>query len=516
MKVSKGTLSAANFTLVASGSGEQLVALALDATFAKANITITAKDSGGADSFVQVGRIDASGIDLGNVTIAGDLGKILSGDTNRKTRGLGTLKLDSLGVAGLASQNNAGDLVSSIEGPMKDFNIHTGVYGAAFYVNQGNIGNVTVPNGMYGGLGVGSGGLFVSGRGGAIAIGDLYGASGDYSGSITISQGAKKVSVGAINGGGGVNSGKFFSQGNVPKVGVHGNITGGAGANSGEMNVGGSKKVLVAGDINGGTLDYAGALLVSNKAGKVNISGSVYGGGGTNSGTVDLFGGAKSLTIGGSVFGGGGTGAGGIVGGKVVQKISITGTIFSGSGTDSGGMYTSGSFGTISVGTIVGSSAHPVAISAQGQIGKATPAIARLTVTGDANFAKILAGYFGGAANNPDASIGTVSIGGNFTSSSIVAGIADMGNNGFGNMDDALIVPLNGTPSARILATIGKVIVAGTADGTAGGTDSFAIEAEFVKSVKLGGAAVALVKKAHNDNLAVPGSTTGDFVIREL
>jgi hypothetical protein len=56
-----------------------------------------------------------SGIDLGVVTVKGDLGKILCGDGNADKPALKSLSVRSMGVFGTATQNG-GDLLSFLTG----------------------------------------------------------------------------------------------------------------------------------------------------------------------------------------------------------------------------------------------------------------------------------------------------------------------------------------------------------------------------------------------------------------
>jgi hypothetical protein len=57
----------------------------------------------GGDGFAELGHIDATGIDLGAVTIDGDLGRILAGDATTKTTALAALTVQSLGRYGLST-----------------------------------------------------------------------------------------------------------------------------------------------------------------------------------------------------------------------------------------------------------------------------------------------------------------------------------------------------------------------------------------------------------------------------
>src|SRR5437879_5744641 len=83
---------------VAAESGEQLQELRLSDlpnVFQGAKISII-KGTLDDTSFVDVGFINASGVDLGKITVDGDLGRILVGDDNSKTIGAKSLTVGSM------------------------------------------------------------------------------------------------------------------------------------------------------------------------------------------------------------------------------------------------------------------------------------------------------------------------------------------------------------------------------------------------------------------------------------
>jgi hypothetical protein len=82
--VSKGSLTQANFTFnspFSFNAPQQLQLIDLrSAQFQGANLSVTAVRSvQGGDGFVNVGEIDATGVDLGAVSVHGDLGKAAPG-----------------------------------------------------------------------------------------------------------------------------------------------------------------------------------------------------------------------------------------------------------------------------------------------------------------------------------------------------------------------------------------------------------------------------------------------------
>ena len=85
LKITKGTLTLANFRMLAgTDTTSALSKLTLTETaFTGTNITITAKPgAGGGDGSVNIGAIEAAGVDLGAVSIAGDLIAIDAGTSS--------------------------------------------------------------------------------------------------------------------------------------------------------------------------------------------------------------------------------------------------------------------------------------------------------------------------------------------------------------------------------------------------------------------------------------------------
>src|SRR4030095_2034232 len=117
-------LTAANVSsvllVVSSFGGDVLKAIDLTGIGSSAqgtNIAITASLAPGTgDGLANVGRINATGIDLGSVKVKGDLAAIDAGDANTATVGLQSLNVQSLGRLGLIT--GSPDLDSHINGAM--------------------------------------------------------------------------------------------------------------------------------------------------------------------------------------------------------------------------------------------------------------------------------------------------------------------------------------------------------------------------------------------------------------
>src|SRR5260221_4855400 len=118
-----GVVNLTNAGQFAVGKPHELQQLNLDSTFSGAAITITATPSTDltgttvqGDGFTNVGEINAANVSLKSVTVHGDLAKILVGDTNTATLGLGSLVVQSIGNFGTSKEIGATpDLVSRFQ-----------------------------------------------------------------------------------------------------------------------------------------------------------------------------------------------------------------------------------------------------------------------------------------------------------------------------------------------------------------------------------------------------------------
>jgi hypothetical protein len=148
-------LKVEDFTIVPGGEGAQLalVNLSGETEFAGANLSITAKRAAGAAAgirSVDVGYINASGIDLGNVVVKGDLGEIDAGNDIDPKPGLLSLSANSLGRRGIETQLPGGSLQSDITGALKTLRFADGMHDAVLLVS-GDIGSVMIKSDVLGG-----------------------------------------------------------------------------------------------------------------------------------------------------------------------------------------------------------------------------------------------------------------------------------------------------------------------------------------------------------------------------
>ncbi len=112
---SKGAFDPEDFHFGPDGTLEELELTRSE--FTGTTISITAKQTTrGGNSFVNIGRINAAGVDLGSVTVAGDLGRLDAGTIggNAKTPGLKSLTVQSMGLLGTSTQGDEPGLQTGV------------------------------------------------------------------------------------------------------------------------------------------------------------------------------------------------------------------------------------------------------------------------------------------------------------------------------------------------------------------------------------------------------------------
>jgi hypothetical protein len=195
-----------------------------------------------------------------------------------------------------------------------------------------------------------------------------------------------------------------------------------------------------------------------------------------------------------------------IFAGGRIESIAIRGAIVSGYETGAGAIAFTASIrsvadiGSISVGKgILGTQAAPVVISAGGQAVKPTTGedltIGKITIKGDVRFAKILAGFNTALGSfNADASIGPVSVSGDWVASSLVAGAQDGGTAGFGVGD--IVQPVGNT---ALVSRIASITIRGDVTGSASTGDQFGFVAQQIDRLSVGGRTAFLTTGKSND-----------------
>ena len=134
-----------------------------------------------------------------------------------------------------------------------------------------------------------------------------------------------------------------------------------------------------------------------------------------------------------------------------------------------------------------------------------------LIVNGDVEHAQILVGYNKDEQPvNPDAHIGRVLVKGDWIASSLVAGVADVTNDGFGG-NDAVIA---GDTTPDVLSRIASVVIKGNASGSITAGDQYGITAQAIGKLTIAGTAVDLDPDGI-DNILLD-DTNNDFRVVEI
>ena len=577
LTASKGVLDGSLFYFLdqePGDEGRQLAMLDLSGLGVAAkgiSLTFAAKRTAGfGDGSVNVGSINASGLDLGAIRIPGDLGAIVAGDSILTTPAVTALTVTSAGAFGTATQGGSEPTLTwFFRGKIGAVTVK-GDFFAGFDVldnddtngsfnRDASTGAITIWGDLVGGSdmltgvpGFGSGHIFAEGNMGAVKIlGEVFGGSSPFGGSVFAYGTIPSVTVGRnLFGGGAENTGSI--SGALGSVKIGGSIYGRDFLNTGIVySTGPTASVTVDGDLIGGSESNTGHIYAFS-LGTVKIGGSIIGGDSPrdengvlfpgdegsyiirNSGAVGAFTNIGSVSVARDVVAGEGGFAGAIFTEPFqrgnIKSVTIGGTLQGFSFIDDGegtllqvptGVYSDGQLGAVKVGAISGSDpANPAAIVA---LGKSHPvnssqalAIASVTVARGANNAVIAAGFSAtGEALNPDVQIGVIKIANSFTGSSISAGVPYTGN-GFGDEGSAIIPP---SPAFGDNTTIRSRIASLTVGGYVFGNPTFYVDfvngmvAQEIGAVKIGAAALELTRGTL-DFFAL-GVTQG-FFVREV
>ena len=495
VKVSKGALAAGDFTLLhplgAVAGGAQLVKLDVtgDANFLPgAAITITAKRGPlGGDGHVNVGAIDATGIDLGAVSIPGDLGRIDAGTGSAMKPAMVSLTVQSLGAFDRSTQDTGATLTSDIFGALGKLVVKTNIDRATIIVSVG----ATPALGKIGSISIG--GDLIGGDD-RFHIGQIS-ATGDI-GSATV----KFDVVGASRD----NSALISTLGHAGPISIGGSLRGGAGSASGSVNAAnGISSVKIKHDVIGGSGALSGAIYANGPIGSISIGGDLRGGAGIFSGTI--------------LTGSNGPGMHGPIG-----SVTIGGDLVGGASALNG-IFADTTLGAVKIGgNVRGSESARVTIAANGNLNPATTAAALaikgVNIAGSVEHARILAGYpntLDPVSGNPAAQIGAVSVKGDWIASDLAAGIdfgvdQFFGNNAAATSDDGLIAASN---LSGISSRIASIVIGGQVLGTPGGGDHFAFTAQQIGSFHAG--AFTAVLTAGTDT-PIKLSPAADVTLREV
>ena len=516
-----GQLNTDAVNLVSKGTvgGLELLLLNLNnRAFAGANVSVTAEKQPGfpgtTNGRVDVGYLQTAtfipselqvrGVDLGTVTIDGDLAKLTVGD-QFSTPAIRRLDVYSLGVnattlSGLTDtfRNTQSDVL----GPISTVKVKTDVAGYLHIVGAefGNIGTLTVGGALKGGADENSGRITASGKIARATLGSIVGGAGANSGLLSGTDLTNGVLgtvtvLGDVRGGTGPSSGTIFSTLNLASVTIKGSLVGGSGSGSGGIVAGGTiSKIVIDQDVKGGDsiattfLDKSGYISATQLS-SVKISGSITAG--------------KDL--------GRGIASSGSIRADVIGSLEITGNV-------TGHKSTGATDPTV-----------PVIISASGLTNLL--AIKNVKIGGDVKDAEILAGYASsntaaqftagnlprGTAINGDASIGTVDIGGAVTALNIVAGAEPDADKRFGTVGNTMIKQVANVSRNDffLFSQIASVIIRGAVETN---DAIYGVVAQTIGSVKFGptGTVVPLTAGPGNDTPAKVLGTATKFQAVEL
>jgi hypothetical protein len=164
--------------------------------------------------------------------------------------------------------------------------------------------------------------------------------------------------------------------------------------------------------------------------------------------------------------------------------VQVAGKVASFSATDIfGAKIAVGRFGTLTANSVQLSSI--VAEGGATPTAKADVAFQSIAIAHDVTSTAIFAGYdLDFQPVNGHAQIGKVTVGGNWTASSLVAGVRDLEHDGFGDSDDLRIQTDHGS---ALVSKIASITIKGTVNGTANAGDHFGFEAQQIGALTIGG-----------------------------
>jgi len=556
---SKGTQAQLNAAM--SVTNGQLTKLDLTApVFNGANISISVVQLGAqGNGTVDVGFIDATGVKLGSVLVKGDLGKIEAGVRDSQPA-IGSLTVNSLGA--LSSSTGAPDIDSHLVGGAGPIKVFGDVRGGLDI--SGKLTSLTVNGDLADGGGSNGGNITVNGAAGAVTIGGSLKGGTDATASLEFSTSVGVVKIGgSLLGGGAASAGLDF--GSAKSITVGGGVLAGGGGGAtitggtvGSLTIGGAISgstsisgfvqlmgkagvVKVGGSINGGT-DNSGFLSLQGFQ-SVSVSGAITGGDADQSGYLGV-GDGGSIFVGGRVQAASGThgGVGGIIGGKV-GAVTLDGSLFAGTSGNGGTLHVTSASSVTILGSVAGGYLPPT-----GNIG-ATVSIGSLNISGDVNGAEVMIGnsaakggstvaksvHVGGSVLlstfsfgsfvRKDVAVGAFSVDGNWTSSNLLVGVANLGtddapggtgtdadNQNFGDSHDVFA----GTSSTTKVGSIASIVIEGRIGGTAAvANDHFGFVAGQIGAFRAGSVNLSLTKGPGND-AGIPIGIAGDLTVKEV
>ena len=347
--------------LTATGTAAEIVLSGAGLDGAGLSTAVTR--AAGGDGFVNIGRIVATGLDLGFVSVKGDLGKIVCGNAASPLPALKSLAVRSMGLFGTSTQG-AGNLVSDITGDIGALSIAGDALGVQLKI-AGSIGTVKIGGDLQGSSTAFSGRIEAFNAGSVTIGGDLAAGSADESGKLifTGKLGSLKIGgdlLGARDATGDPLAGQVFVGGNAGLVSIRGSIIGAVSEQVGLDIRGNAGAITIGGSLRGDAGLRSAGIDIGGSAGAIKIGGSLIGSAAMDSARVELGGGTGPITVGGSLSGVGEDSASFFIGGNI-GALKIGGGLTNGVGRGSGSIYIAGSGAGLSIGGIN--------LTAAGQIG---------------------------------------------------------------------------------------------------------------------------------------------------
>lgn len=330
-------------------------------------------------------------------------------------------------------------------------------------------------------------------------VGSIF-ISGDLKGGSIIAGSAKSLEIlGEIDGTAGEGGSGVFIQESLGTLKVGGALRGGEVSGSGSIQVSGSLGASRVGSLLGGLGERSGSILVSGNIGIVEIAEDFISGAAFSAGAIiSTNGKIGQVRVGGMIDGSASGDEPVIEADGGVAGLNVAGDVIQAD------IHAGDTLGAVKIGgKVVGTAADGVLFTANNRIGS-------VSITGSARFLLIDAGSAFSDSGNPDAQIGAVKIVGAATGLKIFAGIGPGQDGIFATSDDTLIDPSGGGKAKARLAGVTLGSVTATEDTA----DAFAIVAEEIGKIVVGGSGVALKKGAGNDAFSV--AVAGDLIAFEV
>ncbi len=448
-------------------------------------LTLTVKALGNGDGHIDLGHVDATGVAL--KSWSSPKATIAEFDCGDNTTAIGTYLSAGIGIVPHTKFTGAGgDGINALNGSVGTFSVRGDLATGKIVIaaGAGKVGSVSFAGSIRGDTpvaGIVNGAInLTAGKLGTFTVaGSIVGGDGDGEGSVTLAAPADKVLI-------------------------KGNLVGGTATSTGRVDAAAVKSFTINGNVVGGTVESSGTVRATGVT-TLTLGGSLMAGGADNTGmlVVDS---VTSATIKGSIIGAmdldtvvnspaGAFQSSGNVGSLTVWGDLIAGTqLIPATVSYNGAILIGGNIASITVkGSVLGNDDTRAYILAKGVAPLTTPnfnAIGKLVVGGDVENAYIAAGHLFntatfddriGTAENPDAGIGSVTVGGNWLHSSLTAGINDAASNGFDVTDT------RDAGDAARHAVIGPVVIKGDllVNPSASGFSGFG--SEKITSITVGG-----------------------------